>query len=166
MAIVKDKPGNIAIGSLNNDLLANLDSVSRDDAVGASTGTEDHLRYALVTPIIVGGIAAATEVNIEAPFNMKLLHAQLGVQTTGTGGDNTLDIEVDGSSILTAAQVTDLTIGNAETDGTVDTTVLAVDVTKGSKITLVFGLATAAAGVAGTVFAQRTGREGGVGVPV
>lgn len=166
MVITKNKPGNVATGSLNNDLLANLDSVSRDDAVGASTGTEDHLRYALMTPIIVGGVEAATEVNIEAPFNMKLLHAQLGVQTTGSGGNSTLDVEVDGSSILTAAQVTALTIGNAEADGTVDTTVLDVDVVKGSKITLVFALATAAAGLVGTLFAQRTGREGGVGVPV
>lgn len=159
----QNNPGNVAVGVLPANLLHSVDSVSRDDAVGASAGLEDLFRVGLVIPFVVAGVEAATEANIEAPFDMELVHLQLGVQTTGSGGNSTLDVEIDGTSIAGAP----VTVANTDSDGTVATATLAsVVVAKGAKITLVFALATAAAGLAGTLFAQRTGRAGGVGIPV
>lgn len=161
--MAQDSPGNVTVGLLPDSLLHSISQVSTDMAVGASAGLEDIMRLGLILPFMYGGIEATTEINIEALFDMKLLHVQIGVQTTGTGGDNTLDVEVDGSSVLSAAQVTALTVANTDADGTVGTTVLDIDVAKGSIITLVVTLATAAAGLAPALITQRTGRPGGVG---
>lgn len=160
MVLTNNAPGNIAIGQLTDDLLANIESLSRDDAVGAVIGLIDHLKFALVN-IIEETLSNGGVSKILAPYDLKLLKVQLVTFISGTAGSNDLDFAIDGTPVLTPV----VSVDNSEPDGTAKLSAdLDIDVAKDSTMEFTYTAATGGGPIFMMIWVQRVGRIGGIGI--